>query len=192
MSEKKKEKKKVIQKTTRHNWQRIEKAWLSGKYTTLLQLGRKYKVPYGLLTKRSMTHRWIARRREIMQKGRDKADEKLVETYAQKYYKMCERHINLSKILQSKGLAYLGQNDIDTSATAVNAIFRGATLEKNVMDGKQSNGTPSVNIFNSQNITTNLRGLTDAELQVIASGGKLIESGAGSGAGDTIEEEGTD
>lgn len=171
----------------KHDWPVIEEAWLSGQFNTLRALAKRFKVPYGMITKRSMTHKWYARRKTIVQKGQEKAEKKLVETYAQKYFKMCERHINLSKILQSKGLTYLNRNDIDSSATAVNAIYKGAKLEKDVMDGNQNQGTAPINIFNSQNTIANLRGLTDAELHVIASGGKLIEPGADGGPGNIDE-----
>lgn len=187
MPRKKKATKKVKQKTHRHNWPVIEEAWLSGQFNTLRELAKKHKVPYGMMTKRSMTHKWVARRKAIIQRGQDKAEKKLVETYAQKYFKMCERHINLAKILQSKGLTYLDQNNIDTAATAVSSIYKGAKLEKDIMDGNQNQGTAPINIFNSQNTITNLRGLTDAELHVIASGGKLIEPGADGGPGNFDE-----
>lgn len=190
MPAKKKTKKKTKKITRRHNWPVVEEAWLSGQFNTLRELATAYKVPYGMMTKRSMTHKWIKRRKAIVQKGQAKAEKKLVETYAQKYFKMCERHINLAKILQSKGLTYLDRNNIDTAATAVSSIYKGAKLEKDVMDGNQNQGTAPINIFNSQNTITNLRGLTDAELHVIASGGQLIESGAEGGPGNIDEGEG--
>lgn len=176
----------------KHNWPVIEEAWLSGQFITLGALAKKYKVPYGMMTKRSMAYKWRARRKAIVQQGQAKAEKKLVETYAQKYFKMCERHISLAKILQSKGLTYLNKNDIDSAATAVNSVYRGARLEKNTMDGNQTQGAPPINIFNSQNTITNLRGLSDAELHVVASGGNLIESGATGGAGDIDAENGED
>lgn len=194
MPAKKKAKKKTgeIKKPAyaKHNWPVIEEAWLSGEYLTLKALAKRHKVPYGMITKRSMTHKWLARRKAIIKAGRDKADKKLVETYSQKYFKMCERHINLAKILQSKGLTFLNQNEIDSGATAVSSIYKGAKLEKNIMDGNQNQGTAPINIFNSQNTITNLRGLSDAELHVIASGGQLIEPGTNGSARDFDEESG--
>jgi len=178
MPAKKKAKGKPGRKTTQHKWPAIEEAWLSGRFDTLGALAKEYNVPYSMITKRSMAHRWLSRRKAIVQKGKDKAEKKLVETYAQKYFNMCERHISLAKILQSQGVTYLSKKKIDTAATAVSAIYKGAKLEKDVMDGNQNTGAAPINIFNSQNTITNLRGLSDAELHTIASGGTLIEAGA--------------
>lgn len=169
---------------TTRSWAAAREGYLSGKYLTLTAVAKKTKISISSVTKKAAAEGWVAKRKEIEQKAQEKLEEKIVESYAQRVFKMREKHISYAKIIQNKSLTFLRNNDVDNAATAINGLIKSAKLEQSALEGKtlKDEGDGS-NIFTGDHTTINMRELTDEQLLVIASGGKLVD-GAESSAGD--------
>jgi hypothetical protein len=167
------------------DWKKARELYLSGKCLTLTAVVKKTGISVSSVTKKAADEKWVAKRKEIEQKAQEKAEEKIVESYAQRVFKMRERHIGYAKIIQTKSLQYLRNNDVDNPATAINGLIKSAKLEQAALEGKTlKDDGDGGSIFTGDHTIINMRELTDEQLYVIASGGTLVDGATGS-AGDT-------
>ena len=100
----------------------------------------QYGVAKHTITRIAMEHDWLGRLKLIEDEARRAADKKLAEARAEAY----ERHIKLSKLIQSKALQGLQAHAFDSARDSAKAIVEGVKLERVAMGESTEQHTVSV------------------------------------------------
>jgi len=167
----------------KHDWDAIFNDYLSGKYKNLKDIAEKNKdLTYFMVRKRSKTHRWYKKRKQMMKRVQTKVEKKIEENTVKHELKAREIAFKTAERV-AKLLVNLGyQRFIDPETnlpikgaiknpqTAVTSMTSGAKLLMRLHGiGKGEEDVENTNIINIQTGEVNTRGIPDGELREVHS-----------------------
>lgn len=110
----------------KHDWQKLRKEWLSGKYRNLVEMAKRKKMSHSTLEKRALKERWTERRAEIDEKVEQKIEQKIIEIKVDRQIKILEQQMEYSKALIGLGFStFRGKKRIAKESDALRSISLG-------------------------------------------------------------------
>lgn len=119
-----------------HDWKKLKREWLAGKYKNLVEIQRAYKIPSSTFRKRVALEKWT----ELREKVEDRADEifqeKAALSLAEQQVEILQQQMKYAKILIGLGFGnFKGKEKIEKESDAIRAIFSGAEMQLKAIEG---------------------------------------------------------
>lgn len=153
----------------KHDWVKLEQAFLAGKYLNLKDMAKKTNITYRMIQKMSSQRKWTDKRKRIDDEVQERGTQLMIESRAEKIAASDERALKIAEKLVVIGASRFLDKDgsikknlvLESDYAAIAAIKTGIHIEQSILK-RTSLADKDGDIVNINQI--NMKELSDAQL----------------------------